>query len=85
MAGVRIKARAGGYRSVDEPSAGAPDFNWNTYGGEFQGHLPLGSQWHILSLLLGFDQADPQNGSEIPFVYLPSLGGSTRLRGTGDA
>lgn len=75
--GVRIKGRGALWRSVDDQ-----DFNWFTYGGEVQGHLPLGSEWHILSALAGFDTAEPENdGDEIPFVYLPFLGGSTRLRG----
>jgi hypothetical protein len=77
IAGIRIKGRGAAYRSVNDL-----DFNWNTWGGEVQGHLPLGSQWHILSLLVGFDQAEPEGGDdEIPFVYLPNLGGSDRLRG----
>ncbi|MGH7550689.1 MAG: BamA/TamA family outer membrane protein [Gemmatimonadota bacterium] len=77
VAGVRVKARGARYSSVNDL-----DFNWITYGGEVQGHLPLGSQWHILSAMVGFDQAEPEDdGDEIPFVYLPYLGGSTRLRG----
>lgn len=77
IAGVKVKARGAAYRSVNDL-----DFNWNSYGGEVQGHLPLGSQWHILSGKVGFDQVEPKdNTDEIPFVYLPYLGGSDRLRG----
>ena len=77
IAGVKVKARGALYRSVNDL-----DFNWYTYGGEVQGHLPLGSQWHILSGMVGFDQAEPEESDdEIPFTYLPYLGGSRRLRG----
>lgn len=76
--GVKVKGRGALYRSVDEDQ----DFNWVTYGGEVQGHLPLGSEWHILSALVGFDTAEPEeDGDEILFNYLPYLGGSRRLRG----
>ena len=83
VAGVRVKARGAAYRSVNDLDVNDfNDFNWNTWGGEIQGHLPLGSQWHILSVLVGFDQAEPVSGDdEIPFVYLPTIGGSDRLRG----
>lgn len=75
--GVRLKARGSLYRSVDDQ-----DFNWFGYGGEAQGHLPLGSERHILSALVGFDTVEPEeDGDEIPFNYLPYLGGSERLRG----
>ena len=76
-AGIRLKGRGALYRSVDDQ-----DFNWFTYGGEAQGHLPLGSEWHILSARVGFDTAEPEDDEdEIPFNYLPYLGGSERLRG----
>ncbi|HUP01167.1 MAG TPA: BamA/TamA family outer membrane protein [Gemmatimonadota bacterium] len=76
-AGVKVKGRGALYRSVDDQ-----DFNWLAYGAEVQGHLPLGSRWHILSALVGFDTAEPEDDEDvIPFVYLPSLGGSTHLRG----
>ncbi len=77
IAGVKVKARGALYRSVNDL-----DFNWFTYGGEVQGHLPLGSQWHVLSAMVGFDEAEPEDSAdEIPFYYLPYLGGSGRLRG----
>ena len=77
IAGFRLKARGAAYRSDNDL-----DFNWNEWGGELQGHIPLGSQWHVLSALVGFDQVEPKDDEdEIPFVYLPNLGGSKRLRG----
>lgn len=74
--GVRIAGRAAVYRSIDHQP-----FDWTRYGVEAQGHLPLGTERHVVSLLAGLDRADPHGRSEIPFPYLPSLGGSRRLRG----
>lgn len=65
-------------------SLGDDDAKWFRYGGEASGHLPLGSDWHILSVKAGVDvaESDEENGF-IPFPYLPALGGSQSLRGFG--
>lgn len=64
------------YQSTDDF-----DFEWIHYGGEAQVHLPLGSEWHIISLGARAEEVDPQNDEGVPFVYLPALGGSETLRG----
>lgn len=74
--GVKVRGEAATYRSID-----GPDFEWVRYGAEVVGHVPLGGPDHVLSLLGGFETVDPDDGSEVPFVYLPTLGGSERLRG----
>lgn len=74
-AGVKLKGRGGVYRSLNDL-----DFDWSIYGGEVQAHVPLGSDWYVISALAGMDHAEPEGGSEIPFIYLPTLGGSERLR-----
>lgn len=77
--GVKLKLRGSIRRSANDL-----DFDWSTYGGELQGHLPLGSRWHVLSAVFGFDRASPDDGGEIPFEALPALGGPLRLRGYED-
>jgi outer membrane protein assembly factor BamA len=74
--GIKLKGRAAGYRSVNDL-----DFDWNQYGAEAEAHIPLAGPWHILSGLIGFEEVEPDGDSEIPFQYLPTLGGSRRLRG----
>ena len=67
-------------------SAGDEDLEWFRYAGEASGHVPLGSDWHILSLKAGFEHAKGVSGTgtqDIPFPYLPTLGGSQVLRGFG--
>lgn len=77
IAGIKLKGRVHAWRSADDQN-----FNWTTIGAEAQGHLPLGTRWFVLSAVVGYDEADPEDpGDEIPFNYLPSLGGSERLRG----
>jgi outer membrane protein assembly factor BamA len=60
-------------------SAGDEDLEWIRYTGEASGHIPLGG-WHVFSVKAGVDVAEPEKG-EIPFPYLPTLGGSQNLRG----
>ncbi len=75
--GILVEGTAEMWRSVE-----GPDAKWVRYGAEASSHLPLGSDWHILSVKAGFDVADPdQEDGFIPFVYLPALGGSETLRG----
>lgn len=76
--GFMIEGSGAIWRSVDDELP----FDWTEYGGEVQAHLPLGSDWHILSLGAGMEAVEPDDeDSVIPFGYLPTLGGSTRLRG----
>lgn len=76
--GFMIEGSGAIWRSVDDELP----FDWTEYGGQVQAHLPLGSDWHILSLGAGMEAVEPEDeDSVIPFGYLPTLGGSTRLRG----
>lgn len=65
------------HRSLDDQ-----DFDWTRWGAEAQAHVPLGSDWYILSLGARVDEVDPdEDGGTVPFPYLPALGGSSSLRG----
>jgi len=60
------------------------DESWTQLGGEAQAHVPLGSEWYVLSARATVSKIDPGSGTrddEIPFQYLPALGGSNVLRG----
>ena len=58
------------------------EFEWLHWSAQAQAHIPLGSAWHILSLKASAEEADPTGDlDEIPFFYLPTLGGSGTLRG----
>ncbi len=75
--GVFLMGAADAYRSTDDF-----DFEWLHWKAEAQAHLPLGSEWHILSLRATAEEADPsEEDGVIPFEYLPTLGGSSSLRG----
>ncbi|MFN2383539.1 MAG: BamA/TamA family outer membrane protein [Gemmatimonadota bacterium] len=74
--GVLLQASAERYQSLNDL-----DLNWLTYGGHGQVHFPLGSEWHILSAKVEAQRSEPDDESEIPFQYLPRLGGSDHLRG----
>jgi hypothetical protein len=66
------------WRSLDDDLP----FDWTQYGAEAQAHLPLGSDWHVISVGGGFETVEPEDDdSVIPFAYLPTLGGSRTLRG----
>lgn len=74
--GVFLMGAADAYRSTDDF-----DFEWLHWKAEAQAHLPLGSEWHILSLRATAEEADPsEEDGVIPFEYLPTLGGSSSLR-----
>jgi hypothetical protein len=76
--GLMLEASGSVWRSVDDELP----FDWTQYGGRVQAHLPLGSDWHIISVGGGFETVEPEDDdSVIPFAYLPDLGGSRRLRG----
>ena len=76
--GLMIEGSGAIWRAVDDEQP----FDWTEYGGQIQAHLPLGSDWHVISLGAGFEAVEPEDEeSVIPFGYLPTLGGSTRLRG----
>ncbi|HYO45782.1 MAG TPA: BamA/TamA family outer membrane protein [Gemmatimonadota bacterium] len=76
--GVMLEGSGSVWRSLDDELP----FDWTQYGGRVQAHLPLGSDWHVISLGGGFEAVEPENeDSVIPFGYLPDLGGSSRLRG----
>jgi hypothetical protein len=62
-------------------STGDEDLEWFHYAAEASGHVPLGS-WHVFSVKAGFNVADPEKG-EVPFPYLPAIGGSQTMRGFG--
>jgi hypothetical protein len=63
-------------------SLGDEEANWIRYAAEASGHVPLGSDWHILSAKAGVDVVEPDSDEDIiPFPYLPALGGSQTLRG----
>ncbi|MDX1661295.1 MAG: BamA/TamA family outer membrane protein, partial [Gemmatimonadota bacterium] len=75
--GVFVMGAADWYRSTD-----AFDFEWLHWKAEAQAHLPLGSEWHVLSLRATVEEAEPsEEEGAIPFEYLPTLGGSRSLRG----
>lgn len=57
------------------------DREWLHWKADLQGHIPLGSVWHVVSLRASAEEANPSGDDEIPFVYLPTLGGSDILRG----
>lgn len=66
------------YRSLDD----AQDFDWTRWGAEAQAHVPLGTDWYILSLGARVDEVEPdEDDGTVPFPYLPALGGSSSLRG----
>jgi hypothetical protein len=76
--GLMLEGSGAVWRSVDDELP----FDWTEYGGRAQAHLPLGSDWHVISVGAGFETVEPENDdSVIPFGYLPALGGSSRLRG----
>lgn len=76
--GLMIEGSGAIWRSVDDELP----FDWNEYGGRIQAHLPLGSDWNVISVGGGFEAVEPENDeSVIPFAYMPTLGGTTRLRG----
>lgn len=76
--GLMIEGSGAIWRSLDDELP----FDWTEYSGNAQAHLPLGSDWHIISVGGGFETVEPEDDdSVIPFVYLPTLGGSSSLRG----
>lgn len=76
--GLLVEGFGGIWRSLDDELP----FDWTEYGGEIQAHLPLGSDWHVISLGGELDVVEPDDDdSVIPFVYLPTIGGSSRGRG----
>lgn len=77
--GVLIRGDGAWWSAADEF-----DEEWIQYGGEAQVHLPLGTDWYILSLRAGASKVEPRSGTlaaDIPFQYLPALGGSDHMRG----
>ena len=66
------------WRSLDDELP----FDWTQYGAGAQAHLPLGSDWNVISIGGSFEVVEPEDDdSVIPFGYVPTLGGSSRLRG----
>ncbi|MDX1623546.1 MAG: BamA/TamA family outer membrane protein [Gemmatimonadota bacterium] len=57
------------------------DLEWLRWTAELQGHVPLGSDWHVISLRATAAEVDPRGEDRVPFVYLPELGGTDILRG----
>lgn len=74
--GFKLKGDFAAYRSQNDL-----DFDWNQYGASGQVHIPVVGAWHMLSAIVGFEEVEPDGDSAIPFAYLPTLGGSKRLRG----
>jgi len=56
-------------------------YNFNRYGLDARGYIPLGYETRVLALRGVFAYADPKAGNEVPFFLQPSLGGSRTLRG----
>jgi hypothetical protein len=76
--GLLFEGSGSVWRSVDDELP----LDWTKYGGHVQAHLPLGSDWHVISLGGWFEAVEPDDeDSIIPFGYLPTLGSSSRLRG----
>lgn len=76
--GLMIEGQGAIWRSLDDELP----FDWTHYGAGAQAHLPLGSDWHVLSIGGSFEVVEPEDDdSVIPFGYVPTLGGSGRLRG----
>lgn len=75
--GVLLQGTGELWRSIN-----SDDVEWFRYAAEAAAHIPLGSDWHILSAKAGFDAVEPEGSSDfIPFAYLPTIGGSQTLRG----
>jgi outer membrane protein assembly factor BamA len=74
--GLMVGVDLSRYQDLDGGS-----FNFNRFAFDARGFLPLGSTQRVVALrtLLYFD--DPDEGSEIPFYMMESLGGSHTLRG----
>jgi hypothetical protein len=74
--GLMVGADLSRYLDLDGGS-----FNFNRFAFDARGFLPLGSPQRVVALrtLLYFD--DPDDGAEVPFYMMESLGGSHTLRG----
>ncbi len=74
--GLMVGVDLSRYQDVD----GGP-YNFNRFAFDARGFLRLGADQRVLALrtLLYFD--DPDEGSEVPFYMMESLGGSHTLRG----
>jgi len=56
-------------------------YNFNRFGIDARGYLPLGSRQQVLALRAVGVDSDPAPGNQIPFFLQPSLGGGESLRG----
>ncbi len=56
-------------------------FNFDRFGMDARGYVPLGSSQRILALRAGLVADEPTSGNRIPFFMQSALGGSHTLRG----
>lgn len=56
-------------------------FNFNRFGIDARGYIPLGSNQQVIALRFVGINSDPAPGNRIPFFLQPSLGGGESLRG----
>lgn len=74
--GVLLAASFDAFRGLSDTP-----FDWNRFGGEFAGYLPLPNETRLVAVRLFAVHQEPLHGqSLVPFYYLSSLGGSTLLR-----
>jgi hypothetical protein len=56
-------------------------FNFNRFGLDARGYIPLGSRQQVIALRAVTVNSDPAPGNSVPFFLQPSLGGGESLRG----
>ena len=56
-------------------------FEFDRYGVDLRGYIPLGSPQRVLALRAGIQLNEAKDGHRVPFFMQPSLGGSHTLRG----
>jgi hypothetical protein len=60
---------------------GDTPFDWNRFGGEFAGYLPLPDETRVIAVRIFGVHQDPLHGQPlVPFYYLSSIGGGSLLR-----
>ena len=56
-------------------------FNFNRFGLDARGYIPLGTQQRVIALRAVAINSDPASSNRVPFFLQPSLGGGESLRG----
>lgn len=76
--------RSGGYYGVQIANFKDQDldhFNFRRYEVDLQQYIPFRNKYSVVALRALTVITDAESGNEVPFYYMPTLGGGDRLRG----